>query len=206
MSTPRDDGLGLWTIPNVISFARLLVLTPAFVYALVVDDSPAAALGILIALGVTDWIDGQIARRFRMRSAIGAKLDPIADRISQGIVCIAMTVAGLIPLVVMIVFVAADLLLLAALLVKRPPAVPVSALGRVRTAVLMIGFPLVLLAAAIRSDAPWLLPASVTLVAIGAAMHAIADTTYAVWVFRGTEALHRDAHPDAPSDRPADRS
>ncbi|MFT4124174.1 MAG: CDP-alcohol phosphatidyltransferase family protein [Microbacteriaceae bacterium] len=195
MST-QDDGRGWATIPNLISVVRLLVLTPSFVVVLVGYGSPLLALVLLVVLGITDWIDGQIARRFHQRSAIGAKLDPVADRVSQGVVCIAMTVAGLVPWPITLALVGVDLVFLAALIAKRPPnGVPVSRLGRARTAVLMIAFPLVLLAAALEDAVPWLLPVTVAIAAIGTLMHVVADLTYTVWVLGGTEAQHRDAHP-----------
>jgi cardiolipin synthase (CMP-forming) len=197
VSELRDDGRGWLTVPNGISVVRLLALTPLFVVALVGWRSPVAALVILVVLGVTDWVDGLIARRFHQRSAVGAKLDPVADRVSQGIVCITTGAVGLVPWPVVVGMVLADLWFAGVVVVRRPRFVPVSRLGRARTAVLMVAFPAVLLAAALAERAPVLMPIAVGAVVLGAVMHVIADVTYSVWILRGTEARHADAHPDA---------
>jgi cardiolipin synthase (CMP-forming) len=67
------------TIPNVISVARLLCV-PVFLWLLFVADDQVAAAVLLGVLGVTDFVDGWIARRFNQVSALGQVLDPVADR------------------------------------------------------------------------------------------------------------------------------
>lgn len=67
------------TLPNLISFLRLLAV-PLFVWYLFVWDHRAAAGWILGVLGMTDWVDGYLARRFDQVSELGKMLDPIADR------------------------------------------------------------------------------------------------------------------------------
>lgn len=67
------------TVPNVITFVRLLCL-PIYLWLLLGLDNRAAAAGLLAALGATDWIDGYIARHFNQVSNLGKVLDPVADR------------------------------------------------------------------------------------------------------------------------------
>jgi cardiolipin synthase len=70
----------VFTIPNVISVVRLLLI-PVFLWLLWKPDSQPVAAALLLAfLGATDWIDGYIARHFNQGSELGKILDPTADR------------------------------------------------------------------------------------------------------------------------------
>jgi cardiolipin synthase len=70
---------GPWTLPNFITLLRLAML-PFFLLC-VSDGRFGLALVIFVAAGISDGIDGYLARRFDMRSALGAYLDPIADKL-----------------------------------------------------------------------------------------------------------------------------
>jgi cardiolipin synthase len=70
-----------WTVPNAISFARLLCV-PVYLVLLFGRDNRAAAAWLLGALGMTDWVDGYLARRFDQVSELGKLLDPFADRLT----------------------------------------------------------------------------------------------------------------------------
>ena len=70
------------TVPNLLSFFRILLI-PFFMRTyLIKDDSVATALILLIS-GLTDMVDGWIARRFDMVSNLGKALDPVADKLTQ---------------------------------------------------------------------------------------------------------------------------
>lgn len=69
------------TIPNAISFARLLCV-PVYVWLLFGREHRAAAAWLLGVLGMTDWVDGFLARRLDQVSDLGKKLDPVADRLA----------------------------------------------------------------------------------------------------------------------------
>ena len=70
------------TIPNILSFSRICMI-PWFMWVyLARGDSLSAAL-ILLLSGVTDCLDGFIARRFNMISNLGKALDPLADKLTQ---------------------------------------------------------------------------------------------------------------------------
>jgi cardiolipin synthase len=76
-----DADSRVFTIPNVISFARLLCV-PIFLWLLLKDPpAPIAAGALLAVLGATDWVDGYIARHFNQGSKLGKILDPTADRV-----------------------------------------------------------------------------------------------------------------------------
>lgn len=70
---------GPWTLPNFITLLRLAAL-PFFLLS-IAEGRYGIALGLFVAAGVSDGIDGYLARRFDMRSALGAYLDPIADKL-----------------------------------------------------------------------------------------------------------------------------
>ncbi|MGC8513479.1 MAG: CDP-alcohol phosphatidyltransferase family protein [Acidimicrobiales bacterium] len=86
------------TLPNLITTVRL-ALVPVFVWLLIRTDHrgwyPAALL--LGGLGVTDGVDGFVARRFNQVSTVGKVLDPIADRLLLGAAAIGTVVLGAIP-------------------------------------------------------------------------------------------------------------
>lgn len=68
-----------WTIPNVITIARI-IMVPMFVVAYI-NHQLAAALLIFVLAGVSDGLDGFLARILRQRSKLGALLDPLADKL-----------------------------------------------------------------------------------------------------------------------------
>ena len=70
---------GPWTLPNFITLVRLAALP--FFLVCIADGRFSIALAIFVAAGLSDGIDGFLARRFDMKSALGAYLDPIADKL-----------------------------------------------------------------------------------------------------------------------------
>jgi cardiolipin synthase (CMP-forming) len=70
----------LWTVPNLVTFVRLLCL-PVFLWLLFGLPSRQAAAWLLGALGATDWVDGYLARRLGQTSEFGKKFDPTVDRL-----------------------------------------------------------------------------------------------------------------------------
>ena len=77
----RDAGLDrVLTLPNLISFGRI-VLLGVFCWLLIGPDERIAATVVLMVVGVTDFLDGYVARRFHQVSTLGKVLDPLADRL-----------------------------------------------------------------------------------------------------------------------------
>ena len=76
-----------WTVPNVLSLLRIAIL-PAFIILYLFsreyqsDAMQYTAFALLIVSGLTDCLDGFIARRFNQASEIGKLLDPIADKLT----------------------------------------------------------------------------------------------------------------------------
>ncbi len=77
----KDLFKGCWTIPNLLSVIRILLI-PVFAY-LYYNDMKVEAVIVLAVTGLTDTLDGKIARRFNQISALGKILDPVADKLSQ---------------------------------------------------------------------------------------------------------------------------
>lgn len=72
-----------WNIPNILTLFRI-VLIPVFVVAFYWPDSgwnPVITTGIFFLAGVSDWLDGYLARKLDQQSAFGAFLDPVADKL-----------------------------------------------------------------------------------------------------------------------------
>ncbi|HEV8266899.1 MAG TPA: CDP-alcohol phosphatidyltransferase family protein [Thermoanaerobaculia bacterium] len=68
-----------WTIPNVLTFGRLVALP--FLIVAIWEGRHKTALVIFLVAAITDIVDGYLARRFKMGSPLGAYLDPIADKL-----------------------------------------------------------------------------------------------------------------------------
>ncbi|MBR0447903.1 MAG: CDP-alcohol phosphatidyltransferase family protein [Clostridia bacterium] len=87
-----------WNVPNVLSLIRIL-LVPVFLVLYLSDRQDWAFLTLLVS-GVTDVLDGFIARRFNMITDCGKLLDPISDKLTQVAVVIAMATryAAILPL------------------------------------------------------------------------------------------------------------
>jgi cardiolipin synthase len=80
----------VWTIPNIMSMFRLL-LVPFIIWAYVGLDNTPLTIGLLALSALTDVLDGQIARKFNMISDLGKALDPFADKVTQ--VCVILCLA-----------------------------------------------------------------------------------------------------------------
>lgn len=70
------------TVPNVLSFFRL-ALIPVIIWLYIAMGEYVLTAGLIVLSGATDVIDGFIARRFNMVSALGKALDPVADKLTQ---------------------------------------------------------------------------------------------------------------------------
>lgn len=170
---------------------------PLFVVVLLAWRSPGWAFVIAVVLAATDYLDGYIARRFHQVTILGRALDPIADRVSQIVVSAALVIGGYIPLWMAVTVLACDLVLGITLLFKGRSPIPVRWIGRIRTALLMVGLPLVLLVAALAQHNVLLRLAVLVLVGTGVVLHAAADLTYALSLLRNTANQVKDAHPSA---------
>ncbi|WP_448074099.1 CDP-alcohol phosphatidyltransferase family protein [Georgenia yuyongxinii] len=134
------------TLPNAISFARLL-LVPVF-GVLIFTERDVAALVVLVVAGASDWFDGVIARRFNQMSRLGQLLDPAADRLYIFVTLVGLAWRELVPWWLVVVIALRDVVLAALLpvLTRRGYGpLPVHLAGKAGTFALMYAFPLLLL-------------------------------------------------------------
>jgi cardiolipin synthase len=140
------DGSRVVTVPNALSMLRLLGV-PLFLW-LVLTERDALAIAVLMVSGVTDWLDGKIARRWNQMSRVGALLDPAADRLYILATLVGLTVRDVVPLWLTLALVGRDAFLATTLPVLRRYGygpLPVHFLGKAATFNLLAGFPLLLL-------------------------------------------------------------
>nr|WP_233604585.1 CDP-alcohol phosphatidyltransferase family protein [Micromonospora sp. HM5-17] len=143
------------TVPNLISFVRLLGV-PLFLYLFLVVRADVAAVVVLAVGGLSDWVDGYVARRLRQVSRLGELLDPVADRLYILATLVALTAREVVPWQFTVALLARELVLSGNLAVLRrygyrPP--PVHYLGKTATFVLLTAFPVLLLAHAVPAAA-----------------------------------------------------
>ena len=104
----RSNGTRV-NLPNLISLARLLG-APLIVW-LIMTDAWIAAFVLFVVAGLSDAVDGFLAKRLGMQSYIGAYLDPIADKVLLVSIYITLSVKSLFPLWLVILVVSRDLLI-----------------------------------------------------------------------------------------------
>jgi cardiolipin synthase len=130
------------TVPNLISFARILLI-PVFVLLLLNDGTERAGLLLLGFVVSTDWVDGQIARRTGQVSELGKILDPVADRLAIAAALVTLVVIGAFPLWAALLILVRDTAILIAgiALLRRGIRIDVRVIGKVATFSLMFAVP-----------------------------------------------------------------
>ena len=144
----RADQQGrIVTVPNAISVARLAGV-PVFLWLVLGPQADGWAVALLIVAGLSDWLDGVIARAWNQQSRLGQVLDPAADRLYIAATLIGLAIRGIIPWWLVALLVARELVLGAALLVLRRHGygpLQVSLVGKTATLCLLYAFPLLFL-------------------------------------------------------------
>ncbi|MBD0329942.1 MAG: CDP-alcohol phosphatidyltransferase family protein [Thermoleophilia bacterium] len=139
MSSTRAAGVSLAQLPNALTIARLVVL-PVFVVLLLAGDDghswPAAI--VFAAAGITDQVDGFLARRWQVESAFGKIADPLADRLLIDAAVLLLWLDGRLPWVALAIVLGRDAVLLAGYkaVVPRGYDFAVNTLGRASTVLL----------------------------------------------------------------------
>ncbi len=183
---PMDDtGERIWTIPNAISVARLLGV-PVFLWLVLGVDSKAGdwwAVGLLVAAGFSDWLDGKIARALNQQSRLGQLLDPAADRLYIVATVVALAVRAIIPWWLVALLAARELLMAVVLAVLRRRGwgtLQVSFVGKTATLCLLYAFPLLFLGAHVAAYQQTARVAGWTFVIWGSALYWCAALLYIV--------------------------
>lgn len=99
------------TIPNILSFFRL-ALVPLIAWVYIGLQNYYLAIGLIVLSGLTDIVDGKIARKFNMISDFGKILDPIADKVTQGILIICLSTRYKLMIVLVAIFVIKEAVML----------------------------------------------------------------------------------------------
>ena len=96
-----------WTIPNLLSVLRILVIAP-FAYFFL-NDQLLWAVVMLAFSGLSDLFDGMIARKFNQITELGKMLDPLADKLTQGAIAICLAVKHPLLIPILAIFVLKEL-------------------------------------------------------------------------------------------------
>jgi cardiolipin synthase len=150
VSTVDEESTGsdrVLTVPNALSVLRLAGV-PLFLWLVLVPEEDGWALVVLMLAGVTDFLDGWLARKLDQQSVLGQILDPVADRLYILAVVVGLALREIIPWWLALSLPLRDLLLWALVPLLRTrgySALPVHFLGKAATFNLLYAFPLLLL-------------------------------------------------------------
>lgn len=134
------------TVPNALSFLRLLLI-PVFLWLVLAAKADIAGALVLAVSGVTDWADGVVARRTGQASRLGQVLDPLVDRLTIAATLLGLALRGLVPWWFVGLLVLRELVLLSLVPFLRRhglTALPVHYLGKAGTFALFWAFPFIL--------------------------------------------------------------
>ena len=134
----------IWTVPNLLSMLRLLGV-PLFLWLILVPQADWWALLLLVFAGLSDWLDGKIARAWNQMSKLGQILDPLADRLYIFAALLGLVVRGIVPWWLMAILVLRDVLIIGALPLLRHfgyGPLPANFAGKAATLCLLYSFPL----------------------------------------------------------------
>jgi cardiolipin synthase len=159
-------GAGL-NLPNLITIARIL-LVPVIVWA-ITSDQMLFAFILFLAAGLSDAVDGFLAKRFGMTSEFGSYLDPLADKALIVSIYVALGISDALPRWLVILVVSRDIMIVAAVmlswLVGKPVAVKPLAVSKANTVAQIVLATLVLASLGLRVDFAWLIAVNIAAVA-----------------------------------------
>jgi cardiolipin synthase len=171
----------VFTLPNVLSVLRL-VGVPVFLWAILAQHD-AIALAALMFSGVSDYLDGKIARHFGMVSRVGQLLDPLADRLYIATTLFGLAWRDIIPWWLVLLLVSREVLLAVVLSVLKrygQTGLPVHFVGKAATFNLLYAFPLLLLGDGESTFAQWALPIGWAFAWWGTVLYWLAGAMYII--------------------------
>ena len=174
----------IWTLPNALSVLRLLGV-PLFLWLLLGPEADRWAVAVLMVSGVTDWLDGKLARWLDQSSRLGALLDPAADRLYIVSTLVALSLREIVPVWMVALLLGRELVLGVMLLVLRSygyPPLQVHYLGKAATLLLLYAFPGLLLADGTGWLATAIEPFAWAFTIWGTALYLLAGVFYVVQV------------------------
>jgi cardiolipin synthase (CMP-forming) len=182
---PDEPGNRILTIPNAISVARLAGV-PVFLWLVLGLRRPEGdwwAVGVLIAAGISDWLDGKIARALHQQSRLGQVLDPAADRLYIVATVVALAIRVIIPWWLVALLAAREVLMAGVLWLLRRHgwgALQVSFVGKTATLCLLYAFPLLFLGSHVAAYAETARVAGWTMAIWGSALYWCSALLYIV--------------------------
>jgi cardiolipin synthase (CMP-forming) len=154
-------------LPNLITLARILSV-PLVVWA-ITSGEMLIAFVLFVAAGISDAVDGFLAKRFDMTSELGAYLDPLADKVLIVSIYVALGFSEAVPRWLVILVVSRDLMIIGAVmlswLVGRPVEVKPLLVSKLNTAAQIFFAGLVLGSLGLQFNPGWALPFTMALVA-----------------------------------------
>jgi cardiolipin synthase len=136
----------VFNVPNFLSFLRI-ALVPVFLWFLL-EEMFVSAITVLAIAGLTDFLDGYLARKLNQTTKLGKMLDPVADRLYIFATLLALSATGYVPWWLSGLVILRDLLMLISLPVLASVghrSLPVHYLGKASTFALLYAFPLLLM-------------------------------------------------------------
>ncbi|MPZ58556.1 MAG: CDP-alcohol phosphatidyltransferase family protein [Rhizobiales bacterium] len=156
------------SIPNLITLARIL-LVPVIVWAITAGEM-LLAFSVFLVAGISDAVDGFLAKRFNMTSELGAYLDPLADKALIVSIYVALGIAGALPRWLVILVVSRDIMIVGAVMLSwlmgNPVKVKPLLVSKLNTLAQIVLACLVLAALAFRWNVDTILMLTMAMVAI----------------------------------------
>lgn len=167
------------TLPNFITIARFLMVP--FIILAMMDGQMGLALALFAVAGLSDGIDGFIARQFNQRSELGAWLDPLADKLMLVSVFVVLGWMGALPFWLVLLAVSRDAMIVGAVVLSSVMGYPVEVrplfVSKANTAAQIV---LVIAVMAKLAGITLLEPAVSTLIAVTAGLTAASAAAYLV--------------------------
>lgn len=136
------------SLPNLITLGRL-VLVPVII-AMISAQRWTEAFGLFIIAGISDAIDGWLAKTFNLRTELGAYLDPVADKALLISIYVAFAIESVLPATIVIIVVARDIMIIGAVMIswlmRKPVEIKPLWISKLNT-VAQIGFAALVLGA-----------------------------------------------------------
>ncbi|MCI1966895.1 MAG: CDP-alcohol phosphatidyltransferase family protein [Oscillospiraceae bacterium] len=170
-----------FNIPNTLSILRILLIIPFVIYY--TNDQILKAAVVLVLSGLTDMLDGTIARKYHQITELGQMLDPLSDKMTQGAVaiCLAVKQPILIPFLAVFVIKEALMVIAGIFLIGKKKKRPGGSMwfGKTATVLFYISFGIIVFLKGIGVGENQELIVSVTLLSITAAFMIYAFIRYA---------------------------
>lgn len=179
----------LMTVPNALSFLRILLITP-FVAFFVTKMYISSAVTVALS-GLSDFLDGRIARKYHQESEFGKIIDPLADKLTllAAGACVVLIEPFALPLIALMVIKDILMLIGGAVVIKKGMIPPKSAwYGKLGTVMFYITIAAIVIMAVFNYVNK---PLSITLLCVTAAVQIYALVNYAIIFFRLTKSTDK---------------